>query len=274
MEPILKTFGFPIDNPIALPVHIQMMGFEICEKTYHIHRKNPNIYVLAYTINGEGSVRCKDTIKTIQKKDLLLLTPSMEHEYRTLPNKNWVMLWFNISSNYLLSEFISAYGLDKNFIYKNYNYGHFFMEAYKIVNMNNLSLEDKHRRIIAIIYKILLYVSNGNEIDYDDPPKSFIHMKRYIDNHIKERITINKLSREFNLSVRQINRIFNKCLGVAPYEYILDKKIKLSCMLLQNTNLSIKNIAIRLSFADEYYFSNIFKVKMGISPAYYRKNNN
>ena len=38
-----------------------------------------------------------------------------------------------------------------------------------------------------------------------------------------------------------------------------------------NTNLSVKQIAYELSFTDEYYFSNIFKQKVGISPGKYRK---
>ena len=41
--------------------------------------------------------------------------------------------------------------------------------------------------------------------------------------------------------------------------------------MLLNTNLSVKQIANHLSFADEYYFSNVFKQKVGLSPTAYRK---
>lgn len=35
--------------------------------------------------------------------------------------------------------------------------------------------------------------------------------------------------------------------------------------------LQLKEIAFKLQFSDEHYFSNIFRDKMGVSPNYYRK---
>ena len=53
--------------------------------------------------------------------------------------------------------------------------------------------------------------------------------------------------------------------------YRLDRKIKLAKDMLVNTNLPIKQIASNLCYADEYYFSNVFKQKTGVSPGRYRK---
>jgi two-component system response regulator YesN len=38
-----------------------------------------------------------------------------------------------------------------------------------------------------------------------------------------------------------------------------------------DTSLSVKEVAQKLCFSDEYYFSNIFKEKVGCSPSQYRK---
>jgi YesN/AraC family two-component response regulator len=41
--------------------------------------------------------------------------------------------------------------------------------------------------------------------------------------------------------------------------------------LLQNTSLSAKEIAFRLGFSDEHYFSNFFKKRTGMRPVEYKK---
>ena len=72
-------------------------------------------------------------------------------------------------------------------------------------------------------------------------------------------------------SESQTIRIFKRAYGVTPYAYLLEKKLDLAGQLLRDTNLSVREIAEKLSFADEYYFSNVFKKKTGVSPSVYRR---
>jgi AraC-like DNA-binding protein len=58
---------------------------------------------------------------------------------------------------------------------------------------------------------------------------------------------------------------------VTPYAYVLGKKLELAKKLLDNTNLTVKQISEKLCFSDEYYFSSLFKNKIGVSPSVYRK---
>ena len=58
---------------------------------------------------------------------------------------------------------------------------------------------------------------------------------------------------------------------MTPYKYILNGKTETAKMMLLNTNMPIKEIAYELSFADEHYFSNMFKKLTGTSPKKYRE---
>jgi AraC-like DNA-binding protein len=44
-------------------------------------------------------------------------------------------------------------------------------------------------------------------------------------------------------------------------------------MLLAQTDYSMKEIAERLGFSNQYYFSKVFKENNGVSPSQYRKSN-
>ena len=91
-------------------------------------------------------------------------------------------------------------------------------------------------------------------------------MKEYIDGHIYEKLSVPKLEEQVNLSVSQAGRLFKAAYRKTPYEYILERKTDTACLLLVYTGLSVKEIAYRLNFADEHYFSNVFRKRMGKIP--------
>ena len=66
-------------------------------------------------------------------------------------------------------------------------------------------------------------------------------------------------------------RIFKKIYGVTPYEYLIELRLQTAKILLKDTNLTIKEIADKLVFFDEHYFSSIFLKKVGVRPGVYRK---
>lgn len=96
-------------------------------------------------------------------------------------------------------------------------------------------------------------------------------MKDFLNAQITEKFKMDTLCKHVSKSESQTIRIFKKAYGITPYNYVLNKKISLAKKLIKNTNLSIKQIAEKLNFADEYYFSNFFKQKVGVTPTKYRK---
>lgn len=57
---------------------------------------------------------------------------------------------------------------------------------------------------------------------------------------------------------------------MTPFEYTARLKIKRAEELLVNTNLAIKDISGVCGFENEYYFSNFFKKRKGVSPTKFR----
>ena len=82
---------------------------------------------------------------------------------------------------------------------------------------------------------------------------------------------MSELSSLIKRSESQTIRIFKDAYGITPYAYLIEKKISLAKKLLTGTNLTVKEISEKLAFADEYYFSNLFKQKVGTSPSSFRK---
>ena len=99
-----------------------------------------------------------------------------------------------------------------------------------------------------------------------------MQMKDFLNTQITSRFHLELLCKHISRSESQTIRLFKKFFGITPYAYITNRKIDFAKKLFIDTNLSVKEIADKLCFADEYYFSNIFKKKVGMSPSQYRKN--
>ena len=94
--------------------------------------------------------------------------------------------------------------------------------------------------------------------------------KEYIYSHIKERITIESLAEEFDVSASYFSRLFKKETGVSVSEYIRDQKIEIAKDLLRFSNYSMIEIANRLSFSSQSHFIQLFREKVGVTPKKYR----
>lgn len=93
----------------------------------------------------------------------------------------------------------------------------------------------------------------------------------YIDTNINQEIKTDELIRVSGWSKFHFIREFAKEVGVTPYKYVFDEKMKLASSKLKNTYQSVKEIAIDLGYTSNSSFTNAFIKYSGMSPSVYRK---
>ncbi len=100
-----------------------------------------------------------------------------------------------------------------------------------------------------------------------------------LNNLIKEHLdhsdfTVEKLAEELNVSRVQLYRKVKALLGTNISDYINNYKLENAKRYIENTDLSVSEIAYKCGFSTPNYFSTSFKNKYGASPASYRKSYN
>ena len=73
-----------------------------------------------------------------------------------------------------------------------------------------------------------------------------------------------------NLSESRFSHLFKACTGSSPKQYLLHVRLTKAQELLENTDLPILLVGEAVGFADQNYFSRIFKKSVGKSPMEYR----
>ena len=110
------------------------------------------------------------------------------------------------------------------------------------------------------------YFSEHNK-DYKTRTVSAV--KKYINEHIEEKITLNQLSDIFNISPNYLSILFSKYNDLGFIDYVNHVKIEAAKQLLDEGNLKIYEISDKLGYESAFYFSRVFKKIEGISPREY-----
>ncbi|MBP1753883.1 MAG: two component system response regulator, partial [Firmicutes bacterium] len=94
--------------------------------------------------------------------------------------------------------------------------------------------------------------------------------KTFIAENFSKDISLDDVSRIVDISPYYFSKLFKEETGENFIEYLTNIRIERAKQLLQNKEVSIKNICVETGYSDPNYFSRIFKKQVGITPSEYR----
>jgi two-component system, response regulator YesN len=94
--------------------------------------------------------------------------------------------------------------------------------------------------------------------------------KSFIEENYSKDISLDDVSRIVDISPYYFSKLFKEETGENFIEYLTNIRIERAKQLLQNKEVSIKNICVETGYSDPNYFSRIFKKQVGITPTEYR----
>lgn len=92
----------------------------------------------------------------------------------------------------------------------------------------------------------------------------------YIYEHLNQPLRVEDLAREVGLSPSYLSTLFKKEMGVSLSEYIMGRRIKAACNMLQFSGYSYAEIADELAFSSQSHFTKVFREQTGYTPKAYR----
>ena len=120
---------------------------------------------------------------------------------------------------------------------------------------------------IGVMYDVRITHKSIGETNDEWEKNRIIFSERYY-NDLPKKI---KLKEDDKINVLISSLLFKDYTGISPGQYQLQLKLKRSIDLLHDPDMPIKEIAMESGFQSIYYYSRLFKKKLGCSPAAYRK---
>ena len=103
-----------------------------------------------------------------------------------------------------------------------------------------------------------------------DTPEFFHKIEEYMQEHLSEQLSPQKVCGVFGISQAYLSRLFRKYSTSSFSKRLTILRVERAQQLMrENSELFIKDIAARVGYGDQFYFSRIFRSITGISPTEY-----
>lgn len=93
----------------------------------------------------------------------------------------------------------------------------------------------------------------------------------YMNSHMQEKITLEQLAKQVNISQGQFSRVFKEVTGQAPIEFLNVMRLERARGMLLNGGKTMTEIALLCGYSSSAYFSTCFQRSFGLSPSDYQK---
>lgn len=251
-----------------VPLSIESFGITFPNPNFHIQRFDARYFILEYIVSGKGYLKVDGKLHTLHANDVYLLEPGSSHEYYADKDEPFKKYWINFKSD-VFFHILHEYDLNQIYVFHDTDISE---EMTKIFALEKVSLynDQIYKQASKYLFTIFMKLAEKNHIKADG---SVIAQQilAELDKAINSSVSIDEICETLFISRSKLIREFKKHYDITPHAYLVNRKIAFSKMLLQNSAHSIKSISNHLGFADEHYFSNIFKQKTGMTPSEYRK---
>lgn len=126
--------------------------------------------------------------------------------------------------------------------------------------------------LFYILFKECFEIHDYSTKIKDDTTNDIKAILEYIKINYMNPISIKDLANVVNFSEHYFMRFFKKYMGMTCVDYINEYRLNIATNLLETTDMSIMEIAVKVGVNNISYFNKIFKKKFNLTPKEYRKN--
>lgn len=129
----------------------------------------------------------------------------------------------------------------------------------------SLDIEDIKQYLLQILEQIQSEINN-----LDNKGRIIFDVEKYIIQNCDKDLSINKIAEHAYLTPTYLCHLYKKTTGRTINQFILEVKMNKSKRLITDTTLKINEIAERMGYANQNYFTKTFTKYFGVNPSTFR----
>ncbi len=255
---------------------VKRIGREACRPGKNDVTWTGKHHSLHFIREGKGIVKLGDNEMYLKEGMCFVLYKDIPYEYYPDKSHPWKYDWIDFSGDnveLLLSE--CGFSIDKP--YRTYPSDKYFhgelnrlFEIHDVRPLNHICVAAQFFKLISE----LIFRNKDVKTTQKNASVRFYRVRDciiYINSNFSTDLTLADIARANSISVSYLTSSWAKEIGMSPIEYLHAMRISEACRYLKNGKRKIKEIAKKVGYADEKYFSRVFKKYKGISPLQYRR---
>lgn len=240
----------------------------------HMHQK----YCIGIVENGNALIKHKNLETTLGNGYIYFINPKEPHQIKSVNSTgfNHIVLCFGYDfvNHYFSSNKLNKVTLNFKtpFIYDCFLFEIILFYINNIkgrIEKTNLEYD-----LMQLFIQMYQYFSFPEKESFYDNKRSYSVMKvcEYLEQNSKKCLSLNEMASIAGLSKFHFLRTFKDEIGISPYDFQIQAKIKLAREMLL-LGYSSSYIAAELDFTDQSHFTRFFKRNTGITPSKFLKMN-
>ncbi|EIQ00547.1 DNA-binding domain-containing protein, AraC-type [Opitutaceae bacterium TAV1] len=141
-----------------------------------------------------------------------------------------------------------------------------------LVNRGRASPQADDLELGAMLAEILTVVfRNIFRREAASAPDKIDQVRDVIRSHYRDNLNLTALAKQAGLSPSHLSRRFKARFGRSPISYQLELRLQSACELLRTRSEPLTEIAAAVGFEDVFYFSRLFRRRLGEAPGSFRR---
>jgi AraC-like DNA-binding protein len=231
--------------------------------------------LLVYCVKGGGWCELAGHLHTVRAGELLVLPPDMPHTCGAHLSNPWTIHWAQAAGD-SLHEYLNELGVSVKvplvWMGDDLQLARLFNEVLRTLEQGSSFLNLLHAsHTLAHLLAVMIRHRHEKTRDTSDSVQKVAEGIIYMSEHLDQPMRVGALAALANLSPAHFTVLFKEQTGCSPRDYLHLLRIHRACQLLRSSTLSVKEIATRLGYQDQFHFSRQFKAFQGVSPSEYRE---
>lgn len=256
-------------------LHLQETGLLHAKQPHTSRRVKLASLLFFVVVSGEGILDYAGQTFYLNAGDCAFIDCSKPYAHHTSVNL-WSLQWVHFYGDHaaeIYNKYVQRGGLCCFHPHNTDTYRTLLSDLSDIANGND-SIRDMllYEKLTTLLTLIMKETSPENTLPSAQTADTLSKIKRYLDEHFTEKISLDELSAIFFINKFYLTRIFKNRFGLSVNSYLIEKRITKAKQLLRFSDLSIEEISVQCGLSDANYFARIFKKTEGISPGAFRRN--
>ena len=269
-----QTMVYISNNLHYKDLYIHTYGIEQCFPDNLFGPSVREYYLIHFILDGNGVYKVGNDTYELQKGQGFLINPHIVTEYKSDYKNPWTYCWIGFhgiqSANFIAETNLSSHSPIFDFDLSDPSI-QFLQE---VIKREDFSVQGE-LRIHGLLYLLLAQMIETHPKEEINRPR--INKEEYVNKVIDfiemnydHKITVAKIAKYVGLDRSYLNALFKDCLHSSIQQYLIHFRMNKASILLDNSQLSIGEIARSVGYEDPLLFSKMFKKYKGISPKQYR----
>ncbi|WP_274361990.1 AraC family transcriptional regulator [Paenibacillus thermotolerans] len=282
-----------LEEPHCIPFWIR--------RTIHTKDNAPSMHVhdfveLVYIVSGNGKHMFENDSYDIRGGDVLFINPGEAHTYQLSEGESLEIVNCLFVPDLVQHTCLHGLGISdsadfcymKPFLSTHQHFNHRLQldgeGASRVLHLLDDMIREyeKHEsgystmlriKLLELLVLLSRYFTKKTSLNPRSNGKKLLIQRiiGYLNRNYEKKLSINLLSDLFNLSPRQLNRVFKEETGMTIFEMIHNIRVEKAKQLLSESDEKVITIAGNIGYEDPAFFNRLFQRKVGCPPGKYRE---